>query len=150
MRPRRKLHVEGDTTEIPRRQGRQTKYVGKLSDGKTKGLWLLVLASPFRGRPIPSHFITCSSRTIRQESSSRNLHHCRALEGVKHLLGDKPLALGREFSYLELSLDLMAEAVHFVIRLHTGSHRPTLLTPAARLVDLVVSPGEEVIDRAVL
>ena len=142
--------VIGYPTEIERRQARKTPYVGKLKDGKTKGFWTLVLATPFRGRAIPFHFITYSSKTIRQEASSRNLNHCRALEGIKTLLGDRPLVLDREFSYLELLLNLVAEGVHFAIRLHTGSHPPILLNRAGRRVDLVISPGQEVMHEHLL
>ena len=141
--------VIGDPTEIARPQARRTAYVGKLKDGKTRGFWLLLLATPFRGRAIPFHFITYSSRTIRQEATSRNMEHCRAFEGIKHLLGDKPLVLDREFSYLELLLNLVAEGVHFVIRLNTGSHPPTL-TKAGRRIELAVSPEQEVVYRNVL
>ena len=142
--------VIADPTEIERRQAWKTQYVGKLKDGKTKGFWMLVLATPFRGRAIPFHFITYSSKTIRQEATSRNLNHCRALDGIKALLGDRPLVLDREFSYLELLLNLVAEEVHFAIRLHTGSHPPILLNKARRRVDLVISPGQDVIHEHLL
>lgn len=52
-----------------------------------------------------------------------------ALMTVKDLLGEKPLVFDREFSYLELLEKLVAERVHFVIRLNLGSH-PPLLTNA--------------------
>jgi hypothetical protein len=39
---------------------------------------------------------------------------------VKELLGDKPLVPDREFSYLELLEDLVAERVNFVIRFKLG------------------------------
>ena len=142
--------VIGDPTEIERRQAWKTGYVGKLKDGKTKGFWMLVLATPFRGRAIPFHFITYSSKTIRQEATSRNLNHCRALDGIKKLLGDRPLVLDREFSYLELLLNLVAEGVHFAIRLNTGSHPPILLNTARRRVDLVISPGQDVMHEHLL
>ena len=142
--------VIGDPTEIERRQAWKTGYVGKLKDGKPKGFWTLVLATPVRGRAIPFHFITYSSKTIRQEATSRNLNHCRALDGIKTLLGDRPIVLDREFSYLELLLNLVAEGVHFAIRLHIGSHPPILLNKARRRVDLVISPGQDVIQEHLL
>ena len=43
-------YVIGDPTEVPRPQAWKTPYVGTLKDGKTKGFWLLMLATPFRGR----------------------------------------------------------------------------------------------------
>jgi len=137
--------VLGDVTEIERPQARHTEYVGRLKDGKTRGFWLFVLATPFRGRAIPCHFITYSSKTIRQEATSRNMNHCRALRGIKDLLGEKPLVMDREFSYLELLLNLVAEGVHFIIRLNLGSHPPTLLSKAGRAMELVVSPGQQVV-----
>lgn len=139
--------VLGDPTEIPRPQARKTEYVGKLKDGKTRGFWLMTLATPFRGRAIPFHFITYSSRTIAQEETSRNLNHCRAFEGIKALLGDRPLVLDREFSYLELLHNLVAEGVQFVIRLNMGSHPPIFLNRQGRRVELMILPGQEVIHR---
>jgi hypothetical protein len=142
--------VIGDVTEIPRRQARRTEYVGKLSDGKTRGFWLLMLATPFQGRAIPFHFITYSSKTIRQEATSRNMEHCRALAGIKAVLGNRPLILDREFSYLELLLNLAAEEVHFVIRLNLGSHPPLMLSKTGQRIDLVVSPEQTVVYRDLL
>lgn len=139
-----------DATEIARPQARRTEYVGRLKDGKRRGFWLLVLATPFRGRAIPCHFITYSSQTIRQEATSRNMNHCRALQGIKDLLGEKPLVMDREFSYLELLLNLVAEGVHFIIRLNLGSHPPTLLNRAGRPVELVVSPGQQVVHKRLM
>lgn len=65
----------GDLTEIPRSVARCTSYVGKLSDGKTKGFWLQTLANPFRGRAVAFHLVTYSSKTIADEESSRNQKH---------------------------------------------------------------------------
>lgn len=139
--------VLGDPTEIPRPQARKTEYVGRLKDGKTRGFWLMSLATPFRGRAIPFHFITYSSRTIAQEETSRNLDHCRAFEGIKAMLGDRPLVLDREFSYLELLHNLVAEEVQFVIRLHMGSHPPIFLNQQGRRVELMILPEQEVVHR---
>ena len=71
--------VLADPTEIARPQAKKTAYVGRLKDGKTRGFWLLLLATPYRGRTIPFHFITYSSSTIAEESTSRNQEHSRAL-----------------------------------------------------------------------
>src|SRR5712691_215825 len=60
--------VLGDVTEMPRPQAYRTPYVGTLKDGKTRGFWLLLLATPYRGRAIPCHFVTYSSRTIAQQA----------------------------------------------------------------------------------
>ena len=105
---------------MPRPQAKKTEYVGTLSDGETKGYWLMILATPYRGRAIPCGFVDYSSRTINQDATSRNQHHFAAFAQVKELLGDRPLVLDREFSYLELLENLAAEGVNFVIRLDEG------------------------------
>jgi Transposase DDE domain len=137
--------VIGDPTEMPRPQARKTSYVGKLKDGKTRGFWLLLLATPFRGRAIPCGFVTYSSKTIAQLSRSRNQYHWAAFDQLKALLGDKPLVLDREFSYLELLEYLVQVSVNFVIRLHLGSHPPTFYDAAGRKVILTVGLGEQVV-----
>jgi len=112
----------GDPTEMPRLSARKTEYVGKLSDGQTSGYWLLVLATPYQGRAIPCHFVSYSSAIIGAEITSRNRYHFQAFAQIKDLLGDKPLVLDREFSYLELLQALVIEQVNFVIRLKLGVH----------------------------
>jgi hypothetical protein len=112
----------GDPTEMPRPEASKTEYVGTLSDGETKGYWLLILSTPYRGRAIPCHFVSYSSAIIGSEITSRNRYHYQALAEVKQLLGDKPLVLDREFSYLELMQTLVLEQVNFVIRLKVGAH----------------------------
>ncbi len=92
----------GDPAEMPRPHAWRTSYVGTLRDGKTKGFWLLTLATPFRGRVLPFHFVTYSSKTIEAEESSRNLKPLCALAVIKELIGEKPLVFDREFSYLKL------------------------------------------------
>jgi hypothetical protein len=139
--------VLGDPTEIPRPEAWRTPYVGTLSDGKTKGFWLLTLATPFRGRALPFHFVTYSSKTIADEETSRNLKHLNALATVKDLLGEKPLVFDREFSYLELLEKLVTERVHFVIRLNLGSHPPQLTNAENRSIALTIAPGETEIYR---
>ena len=139
--------VLGDPTEIPRPQARRTPYVGVLKDGKTKGFWLLTLATPFRGRAIPFSFVTYSSKTIADEESSRNLNHFRAFATLKELIGEKPLILDREFSYLELLEALVTEHIHFVIRLQIGAHQPHLIDERGQSVVLRLMPGETVLHR---
>ena len=112
----------GDPTEMPRLSARKAEYVGKLSDGQTSGYWLLVLATPYQGRAIPCHFVSYSSAIIGAEITSRNRYHFQAFAQIKDLLGDKPLVLDREFSYLELLQALVIEQVNFVIRLKLGAH----------------------------
>jgi hypothetical protein len=143
--------VIGDPTEMPRYEAPKTSYVGTLSDEKTPGYWLLVLSTPFRGRAIPFHFITYSSKTIGAQATSRNQEHFRAFAEIKALLGNKPLVLDREFSYLELLERLVVEQIQFVIRLKLGDKRkPTHFVDAdGQPVKLYVQPGQKVIYRNV-
>jgi len=141
--------VIGDPTEIERRQAYKTGYVGTLKDGKTKGFWALVLAMPYRGRAIPCGLVTYSSKTIAQSLDSRNLNHFRAFAQVKDLLGQRPLVLDREFSYLELMLNLGEEQINFVIRLDLRAHPPKFIDGDGRGVGLTISPGETVIHNQV-
>jgi hypothetical protein len=101
--------VIGDPTEIERPHADQTEYVGTLRDGRTKGFWMLTLATPLRGRAIPFHFLTYSSRTFEAQPSSRNLEHFKAIQEIQQLLGARPIVFDREFSYLEMG----ARAPHF-------------------------------------
>ena len=82
---------------MSRPHARKTSYVGTLSDEKTPGFWLLVPATPFRGRAIPCSFVTYSSQTINDQCTSRSLEHWRSFAEVLELRGDRPLALDREF-----------------------------------------------------
>jgi hypothetical protein len=129
----------GDPTEMPRPQAKRTDYVGTLSDGETKGYWLMLLATPYHGRAIPCGFVDYSSKTINQDATSRNQHHFAAFRKVKELLGEKPLILDREFSYLELLENLVQEGVNFVIRLKIG---PKFYDREGKEVPLSVQKGE--------
>jgi hypothetical protein len=143
--PEQAEFVIGDPTEIERPQAWKTAYVGTLKDGKTKGFWALVLATAYRGRAIPCGLITYSSKTIAMRQDSRNLNHFRAFAQLKDLLGERPLVLDREFSYLELLLNLVEEQVNFVIRLNLGSQPPKFWDSDGQEVALTISPGENVI-----
>ncbi len=134
--------VIGDATEMPRPQAYRTDYVGKLSDDATRGYWLLVLATPFRGRALPCHLLSYSSRTIAQQATSRNLYHWQAFDALKDLLGDKPLVLDRDFSYLELLLYCVHAQINFVVRLNLRSHPPKLVTAEGREVKLMIGIGQ--------
>jgi hypothetical protein len=134
--------VIADPTEIPRPQAKKLSYVGKLKDGKTRGFWLLVLGVPYRGRALPFHFITYSSKTIGSEATSRNLEHQRAFGEVKELLEGIPLVMDREFSYLTLFEELRAEKLSYVIRLNKGSN-PTIIDKLGDKVALSILPGEK-------
>lgn len=131
--------VIGDPTEMPRPQAKKTEYVGTLSDGETKGYWLMLLATPYHGRAIPCGFVAYSSRTINQEATSRNQQHFAAFRQVKELLGERPLVLDREFSYLELLENLVAEGVNFAIRLKVG---PNFCDGEGQPVALSIHKGE--------
>jgi hypothetical protein len=137
--------VIGDPTEMKRPQAKKTSYVGQLSDGQTLGYWLLVLATPFRGRAIPFHFITYSSNTIGAQATSRNQEHFRAFAQIKALLGERPLVLDREFSYLELLQNLALERIHFVIHLKIGLPQVSLLDNQGQPVKLIAKPNQTVI-----
>ena len=135
--------VLGDPTELPRPQAYRTAYVGKLKD-KTRGYWLWRLATPFRGRAIPFHFVVYSSRTLAEQAESRNQNHGRAFADVKALLGERPLVLEREFSYEWLLAALVAARVHFVIRLNLRSQPPVFLDQHDKRISLDVPPGGRV------
>ena len=135
--------ILADPTEIRRPQAKRTSYVGTLSDGKTRGFCLLVLAAPYRGRAIPFSFVSYSSRTIAQRCSSRNLEHNRALGEVAELIGDSPVVLDREFSYGGLLEAFEAEGMKFVIRLNTGT-RPTFTDGEGKEVKLSLPLGQRV------
>lgn len=135
-------YVIGDPTEIERPQAWKTPYVGILKDGKTKGFWALLLATPYRGRAVPCGLITYSSKTISDQADSRNRNHFRAFAQLKDLLGERPLVLDREFSYLELLLNLVEERLHFVIRLNLGSQPPKFWEADGKEVALRIVPGE--------
>ncbi len=116
--------VIGDPTEIERPNAWKTEYVGTLMDGKTKGFWMLTFATAIRGRAIPFHFLTYSSRTINEQVSSRNLEHHKAIQEVLQLIGDRPIIFDREFSYLELLNSLLEAKMQFIIRLDMRANPP--------------------------
>jgi hypothetical protein len=134
--------VIADPTEIERPHAEQTEYVGTLMDGETKGFWMLTLATPLRGRAIPFHFLTYSSRTIEDQPSSRNLEHFKAIQEIQQLIGTRPIVFDREFSYRELLNSLVDEDVHFVIRLNMGANPPLFYYDAERKqrLQLLVAP----------
>ncbi len=134
--------VIADPTEIERPHADQTEYVGTLMDGETKGFWMLTLATPLRGRAIPFHFLTYSSRTIEDQPSSRNLEHFKAIQEIQQLIGGRPIVFDREFSYRELLNSLVEEGVHFVIRLNMGANPPLFYYDAERKqrLQLLVAP----------
>jgi hypothetical protein len=135
-------YVIGDPTEIERAQAWKTEYVGTLKDGKTKGFWAMILGMPFRGRAIPCGLVTYSSKTIAQQSDSRNQNHFRAFAALKDMLGERPLVLDREFSYLELMLKLVEEQINWVIRLNLRANSPKFYDGEGQEVALTLSPGE--------
>jgi len=137
--------VIGDPTEIEHPHAWKTEYVGKLKDGKTRRFWALILATAYRGRAIPCGMVTYSSKTIAQSLGSRNLNHFRAFDGLKDMLGGRPLVLDREFSYLELMLNLFEEQINWVIRLNLRSNPPKFYADDGKEVALTISPGKTVV-----
>ena len=113
-----------DPTEIERPHARKTAYVGPLKDGRTPGFWMMTFATALRGRAIPFHFLTYSTRTFEEQVSSRNLEHHKAIQEVLGLIGDRPVIFDREFSYLAFLQSLLDAHVPFVIRLHLRSNPP--------------------------
>ncbi len=75
-------------------------------------------------------------------AGSRNLHHWEAFDALKDLLGDKPLVLDRDFSYLELLQYCVHAGVNFVIRLNLRSHPPKLYTVEGHEVVLMLGIGQ--------
>ena len=134
--------VIGDPTEIERPYAKKTSYVGTLKDGETKGFWMLTLATPLRGRAIPFHFLTYSSRTFEDQPSSRNLEHFKAIQEIQQLIGSRPIVFDREFSYCGLLHSLVEADVKFVIRLNTGSNPPNFYYDAEqkRPLQLLIAP----------
>ena len=116
--------VIGDPTEIERPHANRTNYVGTLMDGQTKGFWMLTLATPLRGRAIPFHFVTYSSRTFEDQPSSRNLEHFKAIQEIQQLIGERAIIFDREFSYQGLLRSLVDARIPFVIRLNLGANPP--------------------------
>jgi len=96
-------YVIVDVTEVKRPQAKRTQYMGVLKDGQTLGFDLLMLATPYRGRALPFHCISYSSRTIAGEKRSRNMEHRWAIADVMSMLGNTPLVFDREFSYERLT-----------------------------------------------
>ena len=105
----------------------------------------MILATPYRGRAIPCGLVTYSSKTIEQGLDSRNLNHFRAFDGLKDMLGGRPLVLDREFSYLELMLNLFEEQINWVIRLNLRANPPKFYTDYGSEVALTISLGETVV-----
>jgi len=140
--------ILADPTDIQRRRAKKTEYVGRLKDGKTLGFQVLPLAFPYRGRAIPFHFITYSSKTIGDNPTSRNLEHRRAVSELKEFLGDKPLVMDREFSYEELFEAFLIEGMKFVIRLNVGNGA-AVLDEERRRGMLSIRPGEKVLRKGV-
>jgi hypothetical protein len=102
--------VIGDPAEIERPNANRTPYIGTLMDGQTKGFGMLTLAPPLRGKAIPFHFSTYSSRTIEDQPSSHNLEHTKVIKEIQWLIGIHPIVFDREFSYLEPLRSLVDES----------------------------------------
>lgn len=110
-----------DPTEMERPQAKKTDYVGRLSDSKTLGFWMVVFAQPYRGRAIPFHFGTYSEATLNEEITSRNIEWREMLLEVKELVGDTPLIFDREFSAQKWLDALEQTGCSWVIRLNKNS-----------------------------
>ena len=112
----------GDVTEIPRKEAYKTEWIGTLSDGKTKGFWLLTLATPYHGRAMPFAIEIFSSKTINKGVMSKNMIYDKFFGQIKELVGDKPIVFDRELcgeNYLKM---LIHHRINFVIRLNMKAH----------------------------
>ncbi len=109
-----------DPTEMERKQAKKTDYVGRLSDGKTLGFWVVVFAQPYRGRAIPFHFGIYSEATINEEVTSRNLEWRELMWEIKELVGETPLVFDREFSARRWLEALEEAGCEWVVRLNTN------------------------------
>jgi hypothetical protein len=76
---------------------------------------------------------------VRTTSSSRHAFRARAFAEIKDLLGERPLVLDREFSYLGLLQNLAAEQVNFVIRLNMGSKSPIFTNEEGRRIKPIIA-----------
>jgi hypothetical protein len=110
-----------DPTEMERKQAKRTDYVGRLSDGKTLGFWMVVFAQPYRGRAIPFHFGVYSESTLNERPTSRNLQWRELLLEIKGLAGETPLIFDREFSAQRWLETLEGSGCKWVVRLNEGS-----------------------------
>jgi len=130
-----------DPTEIPRPQARKTPYVGRLPEG-TRGFWLLVLATPFRGRALPCGWLTYSSATIAEESTSQPLELRRLLEPLRALLQGRPLVADRGFHDRKFFAWLQQGGIPFIIRVKMRPRPLKLYDEAGNPLHPVLQPGE--------
>jgi len=132
-----------DPTEIERKQAKSTEYVGRLSDGKTLGFWMIVFAQPYRGRAVPFHFGTYSEATIAEEATSRNLQWRSLAWEIKELVGEQtPLVFDREFSAQRWLETLEEAGLQWVVRLNT-KNRVKIKDEEGEEVPLFVEEGGE-------
>ncbi len=131
-----------DVTELEHPYARSTEYVGRLSDGKTLGVFLLVVGRPFGGKVVPVAYRIFSEATLGFGEGSRNLVYYRMLREVKGVVGDRPLVLDRGFSFLGMYQALRGLGIGWVVRLNLGL-RPTLTDGEGRRLEPVVRPGEK-------
>src|SRR3954453_11258757 len=110
-----------DPTEIERKQAKNTDYVGRLSDGKTLGFWMVVFAQPYRGRAIPFHFGIYSESTLNERATSRNLEWRELLWEIKELVDETPLVFDREFSAQKWLKALEEAECKWAVRLNAKS-----------------------------
>lgn len=145
----------GDVTELEHPYARNTEYVGRLSDGKTLGVFLCkirlrvtVVGRPFGGKVVPVAYRIFSEATLGFGEGSRNLVYDQVLREVKGVVGDRPLVLDRGFSFLGMYQALRGLGIGWVVRLNLGL-RPTLTDGKGRRLEPVVGPGEKRVWRGV-
>ena len=131
-----------DPTEIERKQAKKTGYVGRLSDGKTLGFWMIVIAQPYRGRAIPFHFGVYSEATLNEEVTSRNLQWRDLVWEIKEMVGEAPLVFDREFSAQRWLESLEEAGLEWVVRLNTKSG-VKITDERGEEIPLVIEKGEK-------
>jgi len=141
-------YVLFDSTDIPRPQARNTRYVGRLKDGKTLGFTALVLAQPYRGRALPFEVRLWSEATLEAEVSSRNLEWRKVVCDFKQLLGDCACVFDREYSTQGFLETMQEMQLNFVIRLNTGN-RVGFLQQDKKKMALMIAPGQSVLHTGV-
>jgi len=117
-----------DYTEVARPEAKKTSYVGFIKD-KTRGISMLALSTPFKGRSLPFAVGIYSSALINTENSSKPKQFHEFLKPYIPFIRTIPIVGDREF-FSEGNLRFFIEnKMKFVVRFKTGpAERKTVLT----------------------
>lgn len=140
-----------DYTEIEREWAKNTKWVGTLSDGETRGAAILTISIPYKGRAIPIIVKEYSSAILDLDSTSKNIILKNALLSALSLLEGKIIVADREFCSEENLKFLIGEGIKFVVRFKVGGkNRKTIVTDKNKnKIDYTLQKGEMKIFRNV-